>query len=439
MPPDSVFDAAELAAGLERGRDGAYRLVSAPKEGTILTAITDAAAWARTAAQTGASFDDALAAAVDGARSAVERSPELLPVLKEAGVVDAGAEGLYVLLAGMLRTLRGEPLNIDIDGGAIDSRWLAARQRLHEHDAVGYCTEFVLSEPRVDAAELRRQLGEMGTSVLVTGEGATMRVHIHADDPQPVFAYARTVADVSQEKADDMQAQMNTLAGNINGAASASAALGVVAVAVGDGIEELMRSLGAIVVRGGQTMNPSAGDLARAIDGTRAARVIVLPDNKNIVLAARQAAEAARAEVSVLPALSIPAGIAALVALNPEEPFESNVSSMEKAVEAISSAEITRAVRTTTIEGRAIREGQAIGIIDGELTIVEDDIDDAASAAVRKMIGGRDIPLVTLYYGEEIDEARAGALADEIRATHSCEVEVVRGGQPQYAYLIGVE
>jgi dihydroxyacetone kinase-like predicted kinase len=233
---------------------------------------------------------------------------------------------------------------------------------------------------------------------------------------------------------------MDALAGRLDGAPPrAGAKIGVVAVAAGDGFRALMRSLGAVVVHGGQTMNPSAGEIARAIDATGAARVIVLPGNKNIVLAARQAAEAAQADVSVVPALSVPAGVAALVALNAEEPFDANVRAMEQAVAGIAAAEITHAVRTTTIDGRAIREGQAIGIVDGDLTVAEDSIEAAVHAAIGQMVARREAPLVTLYYGEEIDEAQAEAVANDIRARHACEVEVVRGGQPQYAYLIGVE
>ena len=331
-------------------------------------------------------------------------------------------------------------MSVSVEGGAIDPRWLAARQRLHEDGAIGYCTEFVLNAPSLDTAGLRARLGEMGTSLLVTGEGAAVRVHIHTDDPRPVFAYARTVGEVSQEKADDMQAQMDALAGRLDGALPrAGAKIGVVAVAAGDGFGALMRSLGAVVVHGGQTMNPSAGDIARAIEATGAARVIVLPGNKNIVLAARQAAEAVQADVTVVQALSVPAAVAALVALNAEEPFDANVRAMEQAVAGIATAEITRAVRTTTIDSRAIREGQAIGIIDGELSVAEDGMEAAVHAAIAQMVAGRDAPLVTLYYGDEIDEGQAEALAAGIRARHACEVEVVRGGQPQYAYLIGVE
>ncbi len=441
-PPDAVLDAHELARALERGRQAAYRVVSAPKEGTILTAITAAARAARRCADDGGAADAAFAAAVGAARDAVADSPNLLPVLKEAGVVDSGAQGLYVMLEGMLRALRGEPLTVHLDGGGhIDESWLHATRRLHDGAGAGYCTEFVVSGRSLDREAIRMVLAEMGESVLVVGGDGMVRAHVHTADPQGAFAYARTLGTVSHEKADDMQAQIDALAARPAArAASRPGAFAVVAVAAGDGIEELLRSIGAAaVVRGGQTMNPSAGEIADAIAATGAPAVIVLPDNKNVVMAARQAAGAVPACVAVLPAFSVPQGVAALVAMNTDLSFDENIAAMEAAMAHLATAEVTRAVRATTIGGRTVAAGQAIGIIDGRLEIAEESIERAVLSAVARMVVGRDAPLVSLYYGEGADEASAEALASDLRAEHGCEVEVLRGGQPHYAYLIGVD
>jgi hypothetical protein len=444
MADATPLEAAALAAALDRGRESAYRLVSMPKEGTILTAIAEAARGARAAAAGGATAEDALAVARDAAQEAVANSPNLLPVLKEAGVVDSGAQGLYVLLAGMVAGLRGERASLSIDGGQIHDAWLAATQRLHRGEGVGYCTEFVVSGAGLDRDALRQAMMTMGESVLVVGGDETLRVHVHAADPQAVFARARALGAVSHEKADDMQAQIDVLAnGRHASVAAAVAGIAVVAVAAGDGIEELLRSIGAAaVVHGGQTMNPSAGEIAAAIDATGAGEVIVLPDNANIVLAARQAAAAVAKQgvrAEVLPAVAVPQGIAALVAMNSEATFEENITLMQAALGRVSSAEVTRAVRSTTMDGRDVREGQAIAVIDGRLAVVEDSLDAAVLAAVATMTEGRASPLVTLYYGEGADEAAAEALAASLRSTHDCDVEVVPGGQPHYPYLIGVE
>jgi DAK2 domain fusion protein YloV len=448
MPPSSELDAAALADGLQRGRDAAYHVVSQPREGTILTAISEAARAARAAVDGGARIGEAFAAAVDAAREAVANTPNLLPVLKEAGVVDSGAQGLYVVLDGMLRIMRGEPLPESFEGGHIDEAWLRARERLHGDEGEGYCTEFVVRGDALDREAVRHHLAEMGDSVLVIGSEGLVRAHLHTREPEAAFAYARTLGEVSHEKADDMQAQIGALAARTppNGAAMPpSVRLAVVAVGAGQGIEALLRSIGAsAVVSGGQTMNPSAGEIVGAIEATRAREVIVLPDNKNIVLAAEQAAEALGARgdarrVAVVPTRSVPQGVAALVALNTESSFEDNLDAMREAVAGIASAEVTRAVRNVTIEGHAVHEGQAIGIVDGRLDVVEETIEQAVRAAVARMVDGREAPLVTLYYGEGADAAGAEALAEELRGAHACEVEVIAGGQPHYPYLIGVD
>lgn len=436
------IDGAALAAGFARGRAAAYRLISKPREGTILTAISEAAETAAAASGDGAL--DVVAAAAAGAAAATARTPELLPVLKEAGVVDAGAQGLAVLLDGMARALRGEAQAAGADYGAIDPAWLGATRRLHERDGAraGFCTEFVVEGDALDAEAVRAHLQRLGDSVLVVGGGRMLRVHVHTHAPQDAIAWARTLGTVSHEKVDDMEAQFRALSSRSAAApAGPRTGLAVVAVGAGDGIEALFASMGATVVRGGQTMNPSIGDIRAAIDATGAADVIVLPNNRNIVLAARQAAIDAPARVHVVETVSIPQGVAALVALNAESSFDENVAAMDAAASpsAVRTAEVTLAARATSVHGLRVREGQPIGLIDGELAVAEESVEAAVRACVARIAADGGCALVTLYAGAGVRRPSADALAAALAAEFGAEVEVVEGGQPHYPYLVGVE
>ncbi len=441
-----TIDGATLAHAFEQARAAAYRVVSNPKEGTILTAATGTAAAAASAARDQTAAGAVFAAAVEGARDAVARTPELLPVLKEAGVVDDGAQGLFVLLDGMLRGLRGEAIDdAPSDYGTIDASWMTAREQLHGDGAqAGFCTEFVVASdparPPLDPAAIRAHLGTLGDSLLVVGDGGLVRVHVHTVSPDDAIEYARTLGAVSHEKADDMERQFAALAARShNGAAKRTDGVAVVAVGAGDGIEELFRSLGASqVVRGGQTMNPSAGDIRAAIEATGAASVIVLPNNKNVVLAAQLAAKDLPG-VRVIATRSIPHGVAALVAMNPEGALDDNAAAMEEAMAAVRTGEVTFAARATQSHGQLIAEGQPIGLIDGDLVVAEATVAAAVRGCVAIMIEGRDAPLVTLYAGAAEDAVSADAIAEELRTEFSVEVEVVAGGQPHYSFLIGVE
>lgn len=438
----ATLDATALADALERGRVAAYGVVTSPKEGTILTAISAAAAGARDSAGRSPDAEAALATAVGATHAAVARTPELLPVLKEAGVVDAGAQGLYVLLDGMLHGLRGEQAAAAEDLGAIDPAWLAATSAAHGDGArSGFCTEFVLKGDAIDAGAVRARLASMGESLLVVAGSGIVRVHVHTSEPDPVLAYASTLGDVTYTKADDMEAQFRALARRNGPAADGRAArIGVVAVAAGAGIEALMRSLGAaVVVRGGQTMNPSAGEIRAAIEEAGADRVVLLPGNKNILLAARQAAEGAGADVRVLDATTIPESIAALIAMNPEASLDENTNAMRDAIADVETAEVTLAARATTVNGLAIGAGQPIGIIDGELTVAGATVTAVAQECVRRIVARRDATLVTLYAGADHDPVATAQLAEALRSEFGIEVEVVDGGQPHYPYLIGAE
>jgi len=435
MVEGAAFGGRAIADGMREGKDAAYRVISKPREGTILTAITAAAEAAAAAAEGGAGGIAALEAAARAAQEATDRTPEMLPVLKEAGVVDAGAQGLAILLDGMVRGARGEALPAARSLGAIDAGWIAQTREVHDAGATsGFCTEFVICGEALDAAGVSARLAEMGDSLLVVPGEGVLRVHVHTKEPDAAIAYGRTLGEVSHEKIEDMEAQFRALSGR------RAEAIAVVAVAAGDGLTALFRSLGAsAVVHGGQTMNPSAGDIAAAIAESGATQALVLPNNKNIVLAAEQAARTIEGvDIRVVPTVSVPQGVAAMVALNMESTLDENDAAMREAVAAVHTGEVTLAARATTVGGVTVREGQPIGLVDGVLAVAEETIEDAALACVSRLLDAAESAgMVTLYAGE--GAADAEGLAQSIREAHSCEVEVVTGGQPHYPYLIGVE
>ncbi len=433
-------DGATLAAALSTASDAAYSALSEPREGTILTVIREAAE--AVAEQPPDTAEEVLARAATAAHEAVARTPELLPVLKEAGVVDAGGLGLAIVLEGLSRSLRGETLDVNLAPDvAVDAAWRSDASSLHraEHGESGYCTEFMVSGDGLEPPAIREHLGAMGTSLLVVGGDDLLRVHLHTTLPDDALAYGRTLGEISHVKVDNLEGQIQRFAAGAPPPAIA-AGLRIVAVAAGEGIEATFRSLGVTdLVHGGQTMNPSAGEILKAIEACESDQIVVLPNNKNIIAAAEQAAERASTRVAVIPTRSIPQGVAAALALSPDLSFEANVEAMEQAMTSVRSAEVTRAVRATVIEGRRIEMGQAIGIIDGSLRVVADDIESATQECVDEMLSP-EASLLTVFAGRDVRDEELQALTEALRTRHpDLEIEVVRGGQPQYPYILSLE
>jgi DAK2 domain fusion protein YloV len=432
-------DGAALREALRAASEAAYHALSNPVEGTILTVVREAAE-AAAGGEDGEDLATTLGRAAAAAWESVERTPELLPVLKEAGVVDAGGLAYAIFLEGLLRSLRRDDLDVDLAPDVtVEAEW---RSEVHhaEPGEVGYCTEFVVTGERLSADEARARLSELGTSLLVVGNGDLMRVHLHTRQPDAALAYGRSLGSISRVKVDNMETQVQRfMAGDVPTEPVVST-IGVVAVAAGEGIQAAFRSVGiSNLVHGGQTMNPSTGEILEAIESTVAEQVVVLPNNKNIIAAAQQAAEQATKRVAVVPSRSIPQGIAAVLALNPDLPFEQNVEAMEQALATVRSGEITRAVRSTTVEGRRVETGQLIGIVDGDLRVVADDLDEAVRACVEAMTTP-EASLLTLYAGEDVRLEDAEALASSLQEAYpSLEVELVPGGQPHYLYYLSLE
>jgi DAK2 domain fusion protein YloV len=434
-------DGAALVVAFRAASDAAYEALSQPREGTILTVVRQTAEALEQAAPEGVGgvLDEASVAA----RSAVERTPELLPVLKEAGVVDAGGMGFAVIVEGLRRSWHGDTLDVDITvGEGVEKDWrneLALSQERHAGET-GYCTEFVVEGSGIDPSAVRARLGELGSSLLVVGSGDLWRVHVHTVQPDDALAYGRTLGEVSRVKVDNMEAQIRQFTGETTMPEPVTPAIDIVAVAAGEGVEATFRSVGvANLVQGGQTMNPSAGEILDAIEACPRDDVVVLPNNKNIVAAAEHAARESTKHVRVVPSRTLPQGFAAVLAVNADLTFDANVAAMERALTSVRSAEVTRAVRATTIDGQRIEMGQAIGIVDGELTVVADDVGEAARQCASRMLSP-DASLLTMYRGEDVREGDAEALAESLRAAHpAIEVDLIYGGQPHYPYILSAE
>ncbi len=437
-----------LVLGFQTAAVEAYKAVSKPVEGTMLTVIRETAEALGAALEQGPlSIVGLLEVAVMAARQAVAKTPSLLPVLAEAGVVDAGGQGLYVMLDAMARHLKGETLEVAVaEAGALQKDWLAVTQQLHqqEESLYGYCTEFLIDGRELDPDRLRQRMLSLGDSVLVVGDERLVKVHLHTDDPGAALSEGSRVGILHQVKVDNIRDQAEKFLEMHEARAPAVAALpeaiGSVAVATGPGLVAVFRSMGAShVVQGGPTMKPSTRDILAAIETCHAADVIVLPNDKNVIMAAQQAADLTEKRVRVLPTLSVPQGIAALLTLSQDLDLEANLQAMEEARQRVRTIEVSRAVRSTSVKGVKIRQGQAIAIVDDELKLAVETPEAAVKAAL-VTLPMAEASLVTLYYGEGTEEEQAQALAEELRRIYpNHEVEVVYGGQPHYHYIVSLE
>jgi DAK2 domain fusion protein YloV len=439
------FSGHDFVSALQEASHSAYKAVSQPVEGTILTVMREVAAGAKSRALSlSSNLRSVLASAVESAREAVARTPSLLPVLRDAGVVDAGGQGLYVMLEGALRYLRGDTTPaLPITALDPETTWLKETASIHDRgeSPYGYCTEFLISGSDMKRDTIVDRMQALGDSVIVAGDETLLRVHIHTMDPGAALSFGTSVGNLIRVKVDNIQSQAEDFVARARPEGPAEAvAIGTVVVASGAGLHEALRSVGAsAIVPGGQTMNPSTEEILAAIKICPSEQVIVLPNNKNVVMSARQAAEHSDKNVRVVPTISIPQAVAALLALNQEATIEENVAAMEEARGSVRSAEITRAVRPALINNLRIRRNQAIAVVDGELSVAARSLAGAVRKSVERMLS-EDSSLITLYYGEDVTREEAQALAGHLREEHpSLEVETVPGGQPHYPYIVSVE
>jgi len=438
------FDGGDFAKSLAGASQTAYKGIVNPVEGTILTVLKDASKAAKEAVKNDGALVSVLEAAVKSAEDSVARTPSLLPVLKEAGVVDAGGQGLYVLLDGALQFLKGEAHKIQYRKPrlVVAAAGLAPRvTKMHSQPETpyGYCTNLVVEGQDLNSGKIEKDLKKKGQSLIVTGDDTLVRVHIHSFEPGEILKYATKLGklhDITINNMDDQYAEFIKMQKE----RMPQVDIAVVTVATGDGFFELLNSLGSIIiVPGGQTMNPSVRELLQAVESAPSNNIILLPNNKNIVSAASQINSLTSKKVKVVPTRNIPQGVAAFLAFDYEKNLEQNARTMEETINNVKAVEVTRAVRETRLGGLEIRKGQFIAILNDEDLIARaDKIGDVVFEALRKAGAGK-AGIVTVYYGAEIKGAEAQELAQEIRDRYHTEVEVVYGGQLHYSYIISLE
>lgn len=434
---EAFITASNLADALMEGVATAYKGVIKPVEGTILTVAREAAAAAKRAAGETDDISDVLQATVNEARSSVAKTPSLLPELREAGVVDAGGQGLLLILEGALRLLRGE----QVETGVVEAT--LAAPTVETGAEYGYDTQLVISAPQLSVEQVRATIASMGDSVMVVGDETAIKVHVHTGRPGAVIDYAISVGAISDVVVENMQQQSLAFGAAREQRVSAMehiADIAVVAVAAGAGFHDVFRSLGAsAVVSGGQSMNPSTEELLKALQGLVAHTVILLPNNSNVILAARQAQQLTDKDVRVIPTKTIPQGISALLAFNYQAGPDANITAMEEAAARIQTGEITTAVRSAQVNGLKVYNGQFIGLLNGDLCAAGETIAEVADTLLRDM-HAEEYDIITIYYGAETSPQDAEALAEHVRQTYTAqEVEVVSGGQPHYNYIISAE
>jgi DAK2 domain fusion protein YloV len=440
------FDGADFAAALAEGSATAYKGVIKPVEGTILTVGREAAEAAQAAVEEGvADFVPVMERVVVGARESLARTPMLLRVLREAGVVDAGGQGLYVILEGAMRYLRGEPMEMDESVEPVPSALVSAPAESEME--WGYCTEFILQGQGLNLDEIRGCISDLGDSALVVGDDSTVKVHVHTFQPGDVIGYASSKGTLHDIKIDNMQDQHREYLIVGDDTAGVPAAreqerdgVAVVAVVSGSGLHDVFTSLGVrTIVPGGQTMNPSTQELLQAIDGLSEKDVIVLHNNDNVVLAAEKAKELSQKNVIVVPSETIPQGISALLAFNYQADLKQNADAMIEATRNVRTGEITRAIRSVTISGLEVEEGQIIGLVDGDLTASGKTIEEVVLQTLEQM-NAAEHEIIAAYYGEDVTQAEAEELLTKLQERYpEQDWELIEGGQPHYHFIMSAE
>lgn len=464
MGDDEFATAQNISAAFELGVDAAYKAVMKPTEGTILTVARVASEKAKAAYE---NDEDELAvfeAALEGAKEALATTPELLPVLKKAGVVDAGGKGFVVILEGMLSVLR--------DGVVIAANNAPAEETAEEESSVNaagefeteitftYCTEFIVNrnpECEKEPSDLRAFLETIGDCVVVVDSEDIIKVHVHTDHPGNAIENALTFGQLVHLKIENMRDQHERAKHDAENARKKPAKnsdmtetikpvtptkpVGFVSVCAGDGIADLFRDLGVdTVVSGGQTMNPSTDDILRAVESTPAETVYVLPNNKNIIMAAEQAIPLSTRRVIVIHTRTIPQGISAMLAFDPDSDDEQNAINMQKSTERIATGQITFAARDSDFEGHKIKKGELLALLGGKVAFVDTDLEKTVLKLTKQMVK-RDSQFITVIYGEDIADEQAAAIEEQIKEKYGAKAEItfINGGQPVYYFIISVE
>ncbi|WP_404353334.1 DAK2 domain-containing protein [Exiguobacterium aurantiacum] len=455
----------DFAEALKRGVDTAYKAVMKPVEGTILTVAREAADEALRASESTSDFNEFMELVIVEAKASLERTPDLLPVLKEVGVVDSGGQGLLVIYEGFLASLEGKEL--EKPHAPVMDALIEAEHHAHaaqgfmstEDIEFGYCTEIMvrfqdekLKDAPFNEDTFRNELSELGDSLLVVADEELLKVHVHVETPGDVITKGQRYGELVAVKIENMRQQHSTILEEEHGAnqhgvqtaaptaPKAKAPFAIVTVAMGEGVSELFRSLGAAhVIEGGQTMNPSTEDIVKAIEAANADHVFIFPNNSNIIMAAEQAASVAPCSVSVIPTKTVPQGLAAAIAFNPEADVETNERGMKAAASAVKSGQVTYAVRDTSIDGVEIRKDDHMAIAEKKIVASSASSLEAAKALVDALVDADD-EIITILTGEGSSAEDVAALSAYIESKNDeIEIEVHDGKQPLYSYIFSVE
>ncbi|MFX5499171.1 DAK2 domain-containing protein [Bacillus subtilis] len=449
------INALEFAAALQAGVDMAYKAVMKPVEGTILTVAKDAAKKAMILAEKETDITALMTAVTEEAEASLNRTPELLPVLKEVGVVDSGGKGLLCVYEGFLASLKGETVPQkavlpSLDDMVSAEHHKSAQSMMNTEDIeFGFCTEVMVrldqTKREFDEGTFRQDLSQFGDSLLVIADESLAKVHIHAEEPGNVLNYAQHYGELIKIKIENMREQHTSIISQESKPADnetppAKQPYGIVTVAMGEGIADLFKSIGAsVVIEGGQTMNPSTEDIVDAVKSVNADSVFILPNNSNIIMAANQAASVVDEQVFVIPAKTVPQGMSALLAFNPDQEAEANEANMLSAIQQVKSGQVTFSVRDTHIDGKDIKKGDFMGILNGTIIGTSENQLSAAKMLLSEMIG-EDDEIVTILYGEDASQEEAEQLEAFLSEKYEeIEVEIHNGKQPLYSYIVSAE
>lgn len=452
-----------LAAACERAKDTAYKAVMKPKEGTILTVARGIAEKASELAETTDDLEVFIPALLEEGDAVLAKTPDMLPVLKEAGVVDSGGQGLMEVLKGAYDAFLGKEIDYSSLASESAGSALAGQQKVSAESAAdikfGYCTEFIIMTEKefteTDEHEFKAYLESIGDSIVCVADEDVVKVHVHTNDPGLAIQKALTYGQLSRMKIDNMReehqeklirdaeklAKQQKEAEEKAAAAQPRKPMGFITVSIGEGLNEIFRELGAdYIIEGGQTMNPSTEDMLNAVDHVNADTIFILPNNKNIVLAANQAKALVKdKEIIVIPTKTVPQGITAIISFMPEADGKANEEAMLEAIEQVKSGQVTYAVRDTKIDDKEIHEGDIMGIGDAGILAVGTQIEETTRQMLDQLVD-EDSELISLYYGEEVKEEEAQRFVAEIEEKYpDVDVDAHYGGQPIYYYVLAVE
>ena len=434
----------DIAQALKNGSDTAYKAVIKPVEGTILTVVRESGEYAVSIAKTGMDIIEFLELVVKKANESLNRTPELLKALKEAGVVDSGGKGLVLIYEGMLSSLKGNYIE-SVEGGLSSNVEVKVEQNISTEDIkFQYCTEFILESDKIDDLGIREKFMKYGDSLAVVGDEGVIKVHVHTNEPGSAIQEALSYGQLLTIKIENMKLQhenkvLNESAQTLE-APVEEKEYGFIATSMGEGLAQIFKDFGVDhIIEGGQTMNPSTEDFMKAIDNLHARNIIILPNNSNIIMAANQAKELSDKNIIVVPTKNVAQAFAALVCFDGDATADENESNMIEALSTVKSGQVTYAVRDTVINDIEVKEGNIIGLAEGKLLCAGDKVAEMTTELVEKLVD-EDSAIITLFYGEDVSEEDAEALRSELEEKfEDIDVELHYGGQPLYYYLISVE